>query len=181
MAGETAQIHIDSLVFTDTFNTWFDRTNQVINSINQNVVWDVAGLTSVQIISGITAGKYNGVKSIGIALGAGITHTVSGIGLDILGLPTGLTTGTTANSAVWGGIDPLDYVAIYDTGTSSVRKLEARYAVPYILTPTKTLDTSPSLINSAGRKLWIEGDLVVADPRCAKSHQGRCGWRDCWR
>lgn len=162
MAGETAQIHIDSLVFTDTFNTWFDRTNQVINSINQNVVWDVAGLTSVQIISGITAGKYNGVKSIGIALGAGITHTVSGIGLDILGLPTGLTTGTTANSAVWGGIDPLDYVAIYDTGTSSVRKLEARYAVPYILTPTKTLDTSPSLINSAGRKLWIEGDLVVA-------------------
>ena len=162
MAGETAQIHIDPLVLSDTFNTWYDRTNQVINSINQNVVWDVAGLTSVQIISGVTGGNYNGVKSIGIALGAGITHTVSGIGLDIVGLPTGLTTGTTASSQVWGGIDTLDYIPIYDQGTGSVRKLEARYAVPYILTPTKTTDTSPSLINSAGRKLWIEGDLVVA-------------------
>ena len=162
MAGETAQIHIDPLVLSDTFNTWFDRSNELINSINQNVVWDIAGLTSVQIISGVTGGNYNGVKSIGIALGAGITHTVSGIGLDILGLPTGLTTGTTGTTAQWGGIDPLDYIAIYDTGTSSVRKLEARYAVPYILTPTKTTETTPNVNDNVGRKLWIEGDLVVA-------------------
>ena len=162
MAGETAQIHIDPLVLSDTFNTWFDRSNELINSINQNVVWDVAGLTSVQIISGGTGGNYNGVKSIGIALGAGITHTVSGIGLDILGLSTGLTTGTTGTTAQWGGINPLDYIAIYDTGTSSVRKLEARYAVPYILTPTKTTDTTPNVNDNVGRKLWIEGDLVVA-------------------
>ena len=162
MAGETAQIHIDPLVLSDTFNTWFDRSNELINSINRNVVWDIAGLTSVQIISGMSSGNYNGVKSIGIALGAGITHTVSGIGLDIYGLPTGLTTGTTGTTAQWGGIDPLDYIAIYDTGTSSVRKLEARYAVPYILTPTKTTDTTPNVNDKVGRKLWIEGDLVVA-------------------
>ena len=68
-------INIQPLALSDTFNTWFDRTNNVIESVNDVNVFDVAvGPTNGGLIreTGCSAGFYNGVVTLYVNPGAGI-------------------------------------------------------------------------------------------------------------
>lgn len=60
-------INIQPLALSDTFNTWFDRTNNVIASVNDVNVFDVAvGPTNGGLIreTGCSSGFYNGVVTL---------------------------------------------------------------------------------------------------------------------
>lgn len=68
-------INIQPLALSDTFNTWFDRTNNVIASVNTVNVFDVAvGPTNGGLIreTGCSSGFYNGVVTLYVNPGAGI-------------------------------------------------------------------------------------------------------------
>ena len=68
-------INIQPLALSDTFNTWFDRTNNVIGSVNAVNVFDVAvGPTNGGLIreTGCSSGFYNGVVTLYVNPGAGI-------------------------------------------------------------------------------------------------------------
>lgn len=74
-------INLNTLVLTDTFNTWLNRTNQIVDSINPLQVYEVDvgyGATSVQTGGGLSkftgevAGNYNGVVTIGLNPGPGV-------------------------------------------------------------------------------------------------------------
>ena len=68
-------INIQPLALSDTFNTWFDRTNNVIASVNDVNVFDVAvGPTNGGLIreTGCSSGFYNGVVTLYVNPGAGI-------------------------------------------------------------------------------------------------------------
>lgn len=74
-------INLNTLVLTDTFNTWLNRTNQIVDSINPLQVYDVdvgSGITSIQTGGGLAkftgevAGNYNGVVTVGLNPGPGV-------------------------------------------------------------------------------------------------------------
>jgi hypothetical protein len=74
-------INLDTLVLTDTFNTWLNRTNQIVDTINPLQVYDVdvgAGSTTTETGAGLakytgqSAGNYNGVITIGLNPGPGV-------------------------------------------------------------------------------------------------------------
>jgi hypothetical protein len=76
-------IDLDTLVLTDTFNTWLNRTNQIVDSINPLQIYDLdvgAGTTAVETGAGLAkytgevAGNYNGVITIGLNPGPGIGY-----------------------------------------------------------------------------------------------------------
>jgi microcystin-dependent protein len=73
--GNCDLIDIQPLVLSDTFHTWFDRTNEVIDTLSNVNIYDVqvgltdGGLTSV---SGCVSGNYNGLLTIKVAPGPGI-------------------------------------------------------------------------------------------------------------
>jgi microcystin-dependent protein len=68
-------INIQPLALSDTFNTWFDRTNEIIDSTNAINVYEVdVGPTQGGLIkeTGCSAGYYNGVVTLSVNPGAGI-------------------------------------------------------------------------------------------------------------
>lgn len=101
-------INIQPLVLSDTFNTWFDRTNEMIESVSAINVFDVdVGATSGGLIkeTGCSGGYYNGVVTLsanpgaGIGIGvAGFTNNFNKIIIDAVRLED-LGTGASANPA----------------------------------------------------------------------------------
>ena len=74
-------INIQPLVLSDTFNTWFDRTNEMIEAASAINVFDVdVGATSGGLIkeTGCSGGYYNGVVTLSANPGAGIGSGVAG-------------------------------------------------------------------------------------------------------
>lgn len=81
-------INLNKLVLTDTFNTWLNRTNQIVDTINPLQVYDVdvgAGSTAVETGAGLAkytgevAGNYNGVITVGLNPGPGVGYeSISG-------------------------------------------------------------------------------------------------------
>lgn len=68
-------INIQPLALSDTFHTWFDRTNQIIEATNAINVYEVdVGPTDGGLIkeTGCLAGFYNGVVTLSVNPGAGI-------------------------------------------------------------------------------------------------------------
>jgi microcystin-dependent protein len=110
-------INIQPLVLSDTFNTWFDRTNQIIQSTSAFNVYEVdVGPTNGGLIkeTGCSGGYYNGVVTISVNAGAGIgigkptfTNNYNKVVIDAISLED-LGTGSSANPAVD------DYVIISD-------------------------------------------------------------------
>jgi len=101
-------INIQPLVLSDTFNTWFDRTNEMIESVSAINVFDVdVGATSGGLLkeTGCSGGYYNGVVTLsanpgaGIGIGvAGFTNNFNKIIIDAVRLED-LGTGASANPA----------------------------------------------------------------------------------
>jgi microcystin-dependent protein len=101
-------INIQPLVLSDTFNTWFDRTNEIIEAASAINVFDVAvGPTNGGLIkeTGCSGGYYNGVVTISVNPGAGIgigtpafTNNYNKVVIDAIRLED-LGTGSSANPA----------------------------------------------------------------------------------
>lgn len=101
-------INIQPLVLSDTFNTWFDRTNEIIEAASAINVYDVAvGPTNGGLIkeTGCSGGYYNGVVTLSVNPGAGIgigtpafTNNYNKVVIDAIRLED-LGTGASANPA----------------------------------------------------------------------------------
>jgi hypothetical protein len=147
-------IQIDRLVLSDTFHTWYDRTNQIIDAINPLNLYEIAGLTGIELVTGKGNCNYNGVVGISFKHGPGITwgnpDSVSG-GSDFykkmfvdpgtLPIQTGLF--SVANDDLFLFKDISDTGRVYSGTPKSVR---AEYMVP----PRLTFDT-----------LELNGDVLI--------------------
>ena len=110
-------INIQPLVLSDTFNTWFDRTNEIIQSTNAINVYEVdVGPTNGGLVkqTGCSAGYYNGVVTLYVNPGAGIgigtqafTNNYNQVVIDAIELED-LGGGTSTNPA------PDDYFIVSD-------------------------------------------------------------------
>lgn len=73
--GNCDLISINNLVLSDTFHTWYDRTNEIIDAVNPIQVYDVnVGLTDGGLTSQTTCigGNSNGVITLKVQPGPGI-------------------------------------------------------------------------------------------------------------
>lgn len=108
--GNCDLIDIEPLVLSDTFHTWFDRTNEAIGHLNNINIYDVqVGLTNggLTTTSSCVNGNYNGLLTIKVAPGPGIgvgtiltpnyylNHTM----IDVVGLTHYGSTGFETNTA----------------------------------------------------------------------------------
>ena len=73
--GNCDLINIENLVLSDTFHTWYDRTNEIIDAVNPIQVYDVnVGLTDGGLTAQSTCigGNANGVITLKVQPGPGI-------------------------------------------------------------------------------------------------------------
>ena len=145
--GNCDLIDIEPLVLSDTFHTWFDRTNEAIGHLNNLNVYDVrvgltdGGLTS---ISSCINGNYNGLLTIKVAPGPGIgvgtvltpnyylNHTM----IDVVGLTHYGPTGFEVNTAsAFPAVD--DWYIFSDasdgtlgSGNGTPKKIKAQQILP---------------------------------------------------
>lgn len=129
-------VNIDKLVLSDTFHTWYDRTNQIIEAINPLNLYEIAGLTGIELTTGKANCNYNGVVGISFKNGPGITwgHPNSATGnfrnkmfMDPGGLPVQTGIGSVANNDVFVFKDLSDTSLVTD-GTP--KAVVAEYMVP---------------------------------------------------
>ena len=70
--GNCDLININPLALSDTFHTWYDRTNEVITSLNKVNIYDVqVGLTNSGLtgVSTCQNGNYSGLFTIKAQVG----------------------------------------------------------------------------------------------------------------
>lgn len=161
-------INIQPLVLSDTFNTWFDRTNEIIDAASAINVLDVeVGPTSGGLIkeTGCSAGYYNGVVVLSVNPGAGIgigvpafTNNNNKVVIDAIRLED-LGTGSSANP------EHVDYVIISDVSDTrqgaagTPKKTTARRMLP---NQVEFGDNGDGLFTINGNVL-VNGNLTVND------------------
>lgn len=153
-------INIQPLVLSDTFNTWFDRTNEIIETASAINVFDVAvGPTNGGLIreTGCSGGYYNGVVTISVNPGAGIgigvpafTNNYNKVVIDAIRLED-LGTGSSANPA------QNDYVIISDM--SDTRQGAA--GTPKRTTARRMLPNEIEFGNNGDGTLVINGNVDI--------------------
>lgn len=146
MPGETGLVDIKRLVLSDTFNTWFDTTNQIIDAIDPVTVYGVQSLTGVRILDGASGGNYNGIKYFGVLPGHGVGYygTNNEISLNYSGLSDG-------GQAIVATGDYFAFTDISDTTQDSggtIKKVRA-------------IDMLPSTVNAPNGNLTLEGNLSI--------------------
>lgn len=78
-------IDVDKIQLTDTFQTWFEKTNELIDAVNPVNIYDLDAGSGTNVTYGLSGTEYNGVKSVnvsagfGVAVGAGTTFPWSGV------------------------------------------------------------------------------------------------------
>lgn len=159
-------INLNTLTLTDTFQTWVNRTNQIVDHINPLQIYDLdvgtvgtfyqtgAGLAKY---IGIEGGLYNGVITIGINAGPGVAYeTIDGQSRTIVDFRyyddygrilngTGVSSGPNRVASS----DEFIVNDISDTTSSAAgtaKKVQARHMLP------------PEIAMPA---LTISGDLIV--------------------
>lgn len=160
-------INIQPLALSDTFNTWFDRTNNVIESVNNVNIFDIAvGPTNGGLIkeTGCSSGFYNGVATLYVNPGAGIgigvpafTNNYNKVVLDATRLEDlGAATGSSATNPSIG-----DYVFLSDA--SDLRQgaygTPKRTSAERMLPPVVRFDDSFTIQGNVN----IVGNLNVAN------------------
>lgn len=160
MATGSDLINLNNLLLTDTFNTWFNRTNEVIDYLNPLQVYDVqVGVTGgLYRQTGEIAGNYNGVVTISVAPGPGIgTRDLSGNSLTIVDFALfddfGLVlTGGGATTAPSRVATTDEYIVndVSEGGEGIAKKVQARYLLP------PEVDVGDLVING---NLTINGNL----------------------
>jgi hypothetical protein len=143
-------INIEKLVLSDTFQTWYDRTNQIIDAVNPINMYEIAGLTGIEIITGRSNCNYNGVVGVAIANGPGLTYGTTTTGIynrrlfvDPASMPLVSGIFSVANNDMFIFNDVSDTTNV-NTGTP--KAVLAEYMVP----PRLTFD-----------ELELNGDIVI--------------------
>lgn len=136
-------VDIKELFITDTFDTWVNRTNQIIEDLNPLQVYDVnVGATGGLLKeTGISAGNYNGVITVSVNPGPGIgTWTLGGATRTVVDFQLfddyslQLTGGASGAASSVASNDEFIVNDISDTTQSSsgtVKKVAARNMIPY--------------------------------------------------
>jgi hypothetical protein len=136
-------INIDSLVLSDTFQTWVNRTNQIIDDLNPLQVYDVEVGTTGGLLkeTGMSAGNYNGVVTLSLNPGPGVgTWTLGGASRAVVDFSRfgtyslELTGGASGAASAVAGTDEFIINDISDTqqsGSGTAKKVQARNMLPY--------------------------------------------------
>lgn len=160
-------INIQPLTLSDTFSTWFDRTNEVIGVANNLNIYDIGlGATSGLFVeSGCSGGYYNGLALVSVNVGAGLgigsgafTNNVNKVVVDAH-LLEDLGTGASSNPATD------DYIIVADVsdgrqGTSGTPK---RTSANRMLPPIVTFGDSGNGSFTIQGDVNIVGSLNVSD------------------
>jgi microcystin-dependent protein len=150
-------INIQPLTLSDTFHTWFDRTNEVIDVLSGvNILSVEVGQTSgLYIETGCSGGYYNGVITIDTNVGGGIGNGVPGY------RPNHIVMDFSDLIDATGGISgpapsPEDYVLFSDISdlslnatTGTPKKIQARYMLPN------------QIVMGGDGTLEIDGDVTI--------------------
>lgn len=153
-------INIQPLTLSDTFHTWFDRTNEVIDVLSGvNILSVEVGQTSGLVIdTGCSGGYYNGVITIDTNVGGGIGNGVSTylpnhIVMDFSTLPDA--------APATGNPNENDYVVFSDISdfslnntTGTPKKIRAKHMLPNRI-------VMGDGHGQAGGDLEIDGDVTI--------------------
>lgn len=153
-------VNIQPLTLSDTFNTWFDRTNEVIAAANGiNILDVVVGSTAGGLLreTGCSAGYYNGVVTLSVNPGAGIGigdvafgDNFNKVVVDAIRLEN-LGTGASANPAVG------DYIIVSDI--SDTRQGAA--GTPKRTTASRMLPPAVYFGETGSGTFEIYGDVTI--------------------
>jgi len=150
-------INIQPLALSDTFNTWFDRTNEVIGSLNYLNIYDIGQSGGINIDSGCSAAYYNGLAFISVDAGAGIGIGSAAFGgntdkvvIDAKNLED-LGTGASSNPAT------NDYIIVADVsdGRQGIAGTPKRTNAARMLPPVVTFG------DSGNGSFTIQGDVNI--------------------
>lgn len=150
-------INIQPLALSDTFNTWFDRTNEVIGSLNYLNIYDIGQSGGINIDSGCSAAYYNGLAFISVDAGAGIGIGSAAFGgntdkvvIDAKNLED-LGTGASSNPAT------NDYIIVGDVsdGRQGIAGTPKRTNAARMLPPVVTFG------DSGNGSFTIQGDVNI--------------------
>lgn len=150
-------INIQPLALSDTFNTWFDRTNEVIGSLNYLNIYDIGQSGGINIDSGCSAAYYNGLAFISVDAGAGIGIGSAAFGgntdkvvIDAKNLED-LGTGATSNPAVD------DYIIVADISDTR----QGPSGTPKRTTANRMLPPIVTFGDSGNGSFTIQGDVNI--------------------
>lgn len=170
-------INVEKIQLTDTFQTWFSKTNEIIDTINPVNIYDIDDGIGTNVSFGVSGSEYNGVKYVNVDTGYGISIGAAGSGrpwegvvsLDISNIvgtndfSYELTGNNDPGASADGGkipseVDQDDYFVVLDRsdttrGLSGTTKIvKAKHIVPRVL--------EAPIIDLFG-SLKIRGDLSV--------------------
>lgn len=143
-------INVEKIQLTDTFQTWFAKTNEVIDAINPVNIYDIDDGIGTDVSFGQSGPEYNGVKYVnvrsgyGVAVGAGSglpwtgnvslnLGSISGASYTLTGNEAYTATGS---AAIASEVNVNDMFVVLDTsdtsqGASGTTKLvPAKYMIP---------------------------------------------------
>jgi hypothetical protein len=66
-------IDIQKIQLTDTFQTWFAKTNEMVDALNPVNIYDIDDGAGTNVTYGLTGTAYNGVKYVNVNTGYGIS------------------------------------------------------------------------------------------------------------
>jgi microcystin-dependent protein len=150
-------INIQPLALSDTFNTWFDRTNEVIGSLNYLNIYDIGQSGGINIDSGCSAAYYNGLAFISVDAGAGIGIGSAAFGgntdkvvIDAFRLED-LGTGSTSNPSVG------DYIIVSDISDTR----QGAFGTPKRTPANRMLPPIVTFGDSGNGSFTIQGDVNI--------------------
>ena len=163
-------IDVQKIQLTDTFQTWFAKTNEIVDALNPVNIYDIDNGAGTNVTYGVTGTAYNGVKYVnvsagyGVAVGGGSAKPWTGVvGLDISSISGNAYTLTgneslTAGSIIASEVGDNDYFVVLDTsdttqGLSGTTKVvRAKHMMPRtVFTPQTTFRGN----------VVIDGDFTV--------------------
>jgi hypothetical protein len=163
-------IDVQKIQLTDTFQTWFAKTNEIVDALNPVNIYDIDNGAGTNVTYGVTGTAYNGVKYVnvstgyGVAVGGGSAKPWTGVvGLDISSISGNAYTLTgneslTAGSIYASEVGDNDLLIVLDTsdltqGLSGTTKVvRAKHMMPRtVFTPQTTFEGN----------IVVKGDLTV--------------------
>ncbi|NBR23876.1 MAG: hypothetical protein EBU08_08935 [Micrococcales bacterium] len=144
-------IDVQKIQLTDTFQTWFAKTNEMVDALNPVNIYDIDDGAGTNVTYGLTGTAYNGVKYVnvnagyGVGVGGGSAKPWTGVvGLDISSISGDAYT-LTGNQAytVTGGanilaseVNAYDWFVVQDLSdttqgaSGTTKKVQARNMLP---------------------------------------------------
>ena len=143
-------VNVEKIQLTDTFQTWFEKTNELIDAVNPINIYDLDAGIGTNVTYGLSGTEYNGVKSVnveagfGVAVGAGTTQawsgvvsldysSISGNAFTLTGNEAYTLTGAAARSSE---VNEDDYYTILDasdttqSGQGTTKRVKAKHMLP---------------------------------------------------